>query len=366
MKVMIVVGSSLDRLLSLPVSRALHDRHEEVIVFVDGHLDEEISLSPFETSLLRAPEYILSGAAGPAGQHLSEVMLRFEEILQAERPDVLLVRGGANGALAAALAASQVGTRVAHLEAGERCFNRREPEEVHRLVTDHLSHLHLCSSRPALQHLASEGIIGSAYWIGDVVIDYLNWARPLAEGQSDILTRSRLAPQGYVLLCLGRRGNLDDMGRLSKIVDLINRSTERVVVLTHPRLARSLYTLGWTWAARVTLVEALSYFDLIQLEQNARLIVTDSGRVQREAYHVGVPALTLWEETEWSETVDAGWNTIVGVDAERALRAWREMTPPAARPSLFGDGKTSERLAYLLDGDPLQALWEPLEANTLP
>jgi UDP-N-acetylglucosamine 2-epimerase len=362
MKVMTIVGSSLDRLLSLPISRALRERHEEVIVLVDGRLDEEISLSPYETSLLPAPEYILNGVAGPDGQQLGEVILRFEEILQSERPDVLLVRGGSNGALAGALAASQVGTRVAHLHAGERCFNRRELEEVHRLVTDHLSQLHLCSSRPAIRHLASEGIVGSVYWVGDALIDYLEWAGPLAEAQSDITTRVRLAPQEFVLACIGRRGNLEDKSRLSKIVDLINRSPDRVVVLTHPRLARSLYALGWTWSAKVTVVEPLSYFDLIQLQRNARLIVTDSGRVQREAFHSGVPTLTVWEETEWSETVDAGWNTIVGVDTERALRAWREVTPPAARPRFFGDGKASERLVYLLDGDPLQAPWEPLES----
>jgi len=366
MKVMTVVGSSLDRLLSLPISRALRERHEEVVVFVDGRLDEEISLSPVEAALLRAPEYILSGAAGPEGQQMAEVMLRFEEILHAERPDVLLVRGGTNGALAGALAASQVGIRVAHLEAGERSFNRREAEEIHRLVIDHVSQLQFCASRPAIRHLASEGIVGSAYWVGDVLIDYLEWGRPLAEQHSNIVGRLALPPGGYALVSIGRRGNLTDMGRLAKIVDLVNRSPLPAVVLTHPRLARSLYTLGWTWSAKVILVEALSYFDLIQLEQQARLIVTDSGRVQREAFHAGVPTLTVWEETEWSDTVDSGWNTIVGMDTERALRAWRESEAPASRPAFYGDGRSSERLVYLLDGDPLQAPWESLEAARLP
>jgi UDP-N-acetylglucosamine 2-epimerase len=311
--------------------------------------------------LLRVPDYIVGGVDGPGGLQLAEIMLRMEEILLAERPDVVLVQGGANGSLAAALAASQVGTRVAHVEAGERCFNRREREEVHRLVTDHLSQLHFCVSSMAIRHLASEGIAGSVYWVGDVVLDYLAWARPLAEENSAILSRLGLAPREYCLACLGRRGNLEDMGRLSKIVDLINRASDRVVVLVHPRLARSLYTLGWTWSRKVILAEAVSYFDLVRLEQEAGLIVTDSGRVQREAYYAGVPAVTLWEETEWSETVETGGNTIVGVDIERAQRAWADARAPLALPPVYGDGKASERLVYLLDGDPLHAPWEPLQ-----
>jgi UDP-N-acetylglucosamine 2-epimerase len=351
MKLLSVVGTRPELIQAMPLSLALRPDNEEVMVHTDQHTDPRMSEGFFEELGLPAAKYHLGVEHGPDGRQTAEMMSRLEDILLAEQPELVIVRGDTNSTLAGALAASRLSIPVAHIEAGERTFDRRMPEELNRMITDHVSQYHFCTSRRAVRHLASEGIIGSVYWVGDVLLDALHQMRAREQGGTDVLDRLRLRPREYALVTVHRAENIDDPARLRKIVQTLNLANEPVVFPVHPRTSRSLRELGATFRRHVRLIEPLGFVDMISLESHARLIATDSGGVQREAYYLGVPCLTFREKTEWSETVEAGWNRVVGIEPDRALEVWHDFEPPTARPALYGDGRASHRITALLRGD---------------
>ena len=222
------------------------------------------------------------------------------------------------------------------------------PKEINRLVSDCLADMHFCVSHAAVQHLAAEGIVNSVHWVGDVMLDALLQNRPIARDKSDILSRLELEPGKYALVTIHRAGNTDEPGRLGQIVEVLNRVPETVVFPVHPRTRNALTRMEAVFAPHVRPIEPVGYFDMMMLEENACHIATDSGGVQREAYFLGVPCLTLRDETEWVETVEAGWNKLVGVEPELVLDVWRNFTPPAERPPIFGDGTAAQRIAQIL------------------
>jgi UDP-N-acetylglucosamine 2-epimerase len=246
------------------------------------------------------------------------------------------------------LAASKLHIPVAHVEAGERSFDRRMPEEINRLVSDSLADIHFCVSHTAVQHLAAEGITNSVHWVGDVMLDAMRQNKPLAQGKSDILTRLDLEPKAFALVTIHRAANTDDPVRLRQIVEALNKISETIVFPAHPRTRKALMQLEVHFASHVKLIEPVGYFDMMMLEDNARLIATDSGGVQREAYFLGIPCLTLRDETEWVETVEVGWNKLVGVKPARIVEAWFGFIPPAEQPPIFGDGTAGQRIAQIL------------------
>jgi UDP-GlcNAc3NAcA epimerase len=369
MRFLSVVGTRPELIQAMPLSLALRQDNEEVLVHTDQHTDPQMSEAFFEELGLPAAKYHLGVERGPQGRETAEMISRLEDILLTERPDWVIVRGGTNSTLAGALAASKLTIPVAHIEAGERSFDRRMPEELNRMLTDHVSRYHFCSSRKAVRHLASEGIVGSVYWVGDVLLDALRlmWAR--GQGRTDVLDRLRLRPREYALVTVHRAENTDDPARLRKIVQTVNLANEPVVFPVHPRTSRSLRELGATFRRHVQVIEPLGFADMLTLEGDARLIATDSGGVQREAYFLGVPCLTFREKTEWSETVEAGWNRVVGIEPDRALEVWHEFEPPATRPALYGDGHASQRITALLRGeavDPPSAIADLALSSSLP
>jgi len=225
---------------------------------------------------------------------------------------------------------------VAHIEAGLRSFNRRMPEEINRVVADHLSSLLLCPSDTAVRNLTAEGISRAVHLVGDVMLDVLNWARRRAE-TSGILARCGLREKAYVLATVHRSENTDDVVRLSHILHALNSLDEPVVFPVHPRTRRVIAAAEWRLKPHVKLIDPVGYVDMVTLTGSARLILTDSGGLQKEAYWLGVPCVTLRDETEWVETVDAGWNVLTDLDAG-AVRAALERRPPAEHPPLYGDG----------------------------
>ncbi|HET7010137.1 MAG TPA: UDP-N-acetylglucosamine 2-epimerase [Anaerolineales bacterium] len=344
--------------MATPVSQAIRERHEEVLVLAGAATEAVAERTALEDLGVPTPDYHLGVISGSRGSQMADVMLRLEEILLAESPDLVLVRGGSNVTLAAALAASQLDIRVAHIEAGQRSFHRMGPEETNRLVTDHVARLHLCASRSAVRHLASEGIIGSAYWVGDAMLDARRRVGRIAKERSHILDDLGLVPRRYALAAIERREGFEDQDRVETLAAILRQAPERVVLLAQPRLVRKLTSIGDLGPNVLLPNEWPGVLDRHQLEENARLIVTDSGDVQRAAYHAGVPCLTLWPETEWVETVEAGWNVVVGLDAELVLRTWSEFRPPSARPPVFGDGRAGERIASLLEGESVESRWD--------
>lgn len=350
MKIVSVVGARPEFIQSRPVSLALRREHQEVLVHTGQHYDYLMSQKFFDELGIPAPDHNLEVGSGSHGRQTGEILSRLEDVLLAEKPDWVIVRGDTNSTLAGALAASKLHIPTAHIEAGERSFDRRMPEEINRLVADSIADLHFCASQAAVKHLAEEGVRDSAYWVGDVMLDAMLANLPLARQASNVMARLNLQPGKYALVTVHRAANTDDPSRLKNIIGALNQAREPVIFPVHPRTRQALNAIHIQPDSCVKLVEPQGYFDMLVLEENARLIATDSGGVQREAYFLGVPCLTLRDETEWVGTVEAGWNKLVGADEELILSAWRGFIPPAHKPEIFGDGHAAEKIKSLLTG----------------
>jgi UDP-GlcNAc3NAcA epimerase len=353
LKIISLVGARPEFIQSVPVSQALRRAHREILVHTGQHYDYAMSQAFFDELGIPAPDYNLEVGSGAHSRQTAEILVRLDDVLQAEQPDLIVVRGDTNSTVAGALAASKRHIPVVHVEAGERSFDRRMPEEVNRLVCDSLADLHCCVSGVAVANLAAEGITASAHWVGDVMLDALLLNLPRARRASTLVQRLGVRPGRYTLVTVHRAANTDDPARLARLVAALNGLPEPIVFPAHPRTRRALAALGLTFEPHVRLLEPAGYFDMLALEENASLIATDSGGVQREAYYLGRPCLTLRDETEWSETVLTGWNRLVGVDPERIRAEWFDFAPPAARPPIYGDGTAGERIAGLIDRAPV-------------
>ena len=348
MKILSVVGARPEFVQAAPLSRALRQNHQEVLVHTGQHYDYLMSQAFFDELGIPAPDYNLETGSGSHARQTAEILVRLEEVVLWERPQLVIVRGDTNSTLAGALVASKLHIPVAHIEAGERSYDRRMPEEVNRLVADCVADLFFCASQEAVHRLASEGITQHVYWVGDVMLDAMIHNRPIARRNSSVLARLGLTPGSYALVTIHRAANTGDSSRLSKIVEALNGTSETIVFPAHPRTRKALARIDAQFVDHVKLIEPVAYFDMMMLEENARLIATDSGGVQREAYFLGVPCLTLRDETEWVETVAAGWNKLVGTEPERILDAWFSFRPPMERPPIFGDGTAGQRIAQIL------------------
>jgi UDP-GlcNAc3NAcA epimerase len=280
------------------------------------------------------------------------MLIRSEEVFLAERPDWILVYGDTNSTLAGALAAVKLHIPVAHVEAGLRSFNRRMPEEHNRVLVDHMADLLLCPTQTALDNLAREGITREVHLVGDVMYDAVLHNAKVAEQRSTVLDRLGLQPRAYTLATIHRPRNADDPLRLQSVLDALAEIPEPVVFPVHPRTRQRMaefdLSLPPSAVGRLIPIDPVGYLDMLVLEKNARLILTDSGGMQKEAYFFAVPCLTLREETEWVETVDAGWNRLVGADALAIVRSALEFRPIGSPPPLFGDGQAAAKIAALL------------------
>jgi UDP-N-acetylglucosamine 2-epimerase len=260
------------------------------------------------------------------------------------------VFGDTNSTLAGALAAAKLHIPIVHIEAGLRSYNRRMPEEINRVAVDHMSDLLLCPSATAMRNLAAEGIVKNTYLVGDIMLDVLNWARErIAAQPPKILAQLDLCGAEYVLATVHRSDNTDDAKRLSGILSAINAINEPVVFPIHPRARKALADGKYKLSSSIKLIDPVGHLEMVSLTRSARLVLTDSGGLQKEAYWLGVPCLTLRDETEWVETVEVGWNRLVGSDREMIVEAVRSFVPPPHRPSLYGDGCVAARCAELLN-----------------
>lgn len=333
------------------VSRVLRQRHQEVLLHTGQHYDYEMSGIFFDGLDLPRPDVNLAVGSGWHGAQTGAMLKGIEEVLLAERPDLLLIYGDTNSTLAGALAASKLSVPVAHVEAGLRSFNRRMPEEVNRVVADHLSDLLLCPGDTAVRNLAAEGITRNVHLVGDVMLDVLSWAKEqLAANPSEILERLDVRPQRYILATVHRSENTDDLGRLEQILSAFNALDEPVVFPVHPRVRKVISSACCRIERHVRLIDPVGYLEMVALTGSARSVLTDSGGLQKEAYWLGVPCLTMRDQTEWLETVETGWNTLVGADAKKIIEAVRSFAPNNSRPALYGDGFAAVKCVDLLNG----------------
>jgi UDP-GlcNAc3NAcA epimerase len=351
MKIATILGARPQFIKAAPVSRAL-DRagHTEFMIHTGQHYDYGMSQLFFEELGLPQPDVNLGVGSGTHGRQTGQMLMEIEAHLLAQEPDWVLVYGDTNSTLAGALAAVKLHMPVAHVEAGLRSYNRTMPEEHNRVLTDHCADLLFCPTATAVANLAQEGITDGVHQVGDVMYDAVRQFSAAAEEQSRILEELSLVPHQYLLATIHRPYNTDDPERLQAIFAALARLEEPVILPLHPRTDKMLNVTGIKPAANVCLLEPVGYLDMLALEHKARIILTDSGGVQKEAYFMGVPCITLRPETEWVETVAAGWNLLVDNEIERIVSAVNERQWPQEQPPpVFGDGHAAEEITWLLE-----------------
>ncbi len=351
MKVLTVIGNRPQFIKAAAVSPRLRERHQELLIHTGQHFDDDLSAVFFAELGLPAPDRQLGIALGSNTSQTARMLTALEPVLADEAPDALLVYGDTNSTLAGAVVGAQAGVPVAHVEAGMRSFDRSMPEELNRVLTDHAASLLLCSSEVSAENLRRENVSGTVEVVGDVMVDVALEMQPRLRERTDLVAARGVAPGEYILATAHRAGNVDDPGRLAMLVGVLREMPVPVVFAVHPRTRSRLVAAGLLEqlerAENVVLTPPLGYVELTALLCNARAVLTDSGGVQKEAYFAGVPCITLRPSTEWTETVELGWNTLVDLDAGAALDALRR-EPPPERPPLYGDGHAGERVVSAL------------------
>ncbi len=351
MRIVTVIGNRPQFVKAAAVSSLLRATHEELLVHTGQHYDDELSTVFVEELGIPRPERELGIGGGTNTEQTARMLAALGPLLARERPDAVLVYGDTNSTLAGGLAAAQARIPVAHVEAGMRSFDRAMPEELNRVLTDHLSELLLCPTEVAVANLARESAVGRVELVGDVMADVARLVRPRAQETDGPLREAGVEAGGYLVATAHRAGNVDDPDRLRALVALLRAMPLPVVLPLHPRTRARLEAAGLLDElgsdGRVRVLPPLGYVAFTSLLLRAAAALTDSGGVQKEAYLAGVRCVTLRDSTEWTETVDAGWNTLVDLDAAAALAAL-ERSEPAFRPELYGDGRAGTRVVAAL------------------
>ena len=355
MKIVSVVGARPQFIKAAPVSQALKKAgHTEILVHTGQHYDYGMSQVFFDELNISEPDINLEVGSGHHGWQTGQMLTRIEEVLLGKEPNWVLVYGDTNSTLAGALAAVKLRIPLVHVEAGLRSFNREMPEEHNRVLTDHCSDLLFCPTHTAVDNLAKEGITRGVNLVGDTMYDAVLQFSELAEERSSILKDFGLKSKEYLLATLHRPYNVDLPENLGNILTAFIEIDEPILFAVHPRTQEKIKSLGDSLqfqltSSKVRLVDPVGYLDMLLLEKNARLILTDSGGMQKEAYFFEVPCITLRPETEWVETVEAGWNVVVGSDRSLIVQKARTMQPRAqSQKRMFGDGHASELIVQTL------------------
>jgi UDP-N-acetylglucosamine 2-epimerase (non-hydrolysing)/UDP-GlcNAc3NAcA epimerase len=348
-RVLTVIGNRPQFVKAAAVSDRLRTGATEILVHTGQHYDDELSRVFFDELGLPRPDHRLELGGGTNTSQTARMLAALEPLIAAEEPDVLLVYGDTNSTMAGALAGAQASVPVAHVEAGMRSYDRTMPEELNRVVADHAASLLLCSSERVAETLRGERVAGEVVVVGDVMVDVALMLTPRVRAMTDVLDAYELSAGDYVLATAHRAGNVDDPARLERLVHLLLSVPEPVVLPLHPRTRARLEAADLLdrLAAGVRVVPPLGYLEFAALLANARAVLTDSGGVQKEAYLAGVRCVTLRSTTEWTETVDAGWNALVDLDADAATAALARPLP-SERPPLYGDGRAGERVVEAL------------------
>ena len=345
-----IVGARPQFVKLAPVSSALRKKHDEIIIHTGQHYDYRMSAQFFEELAIPAPDYNLDVGSGSHGAQTALMLAAIEQVLMQECPDWVVVFGDTNSTLAGALAAAKLGIPIAHVEAGLRSFNRAMPEEINRVVTDHLSTCLFCPTEYAQTQARREGITQGVEVVGDVMYDVLLQMQAMLNARAATLLASfHITPHDYMLATVHRPINTDDPEAMRHIAHALNKLEMRIIFPIHPRTRMRLQGSDIEWGKHIEFIEPVGYLDMLALEHAAYRILTDSGGVQKEAFLLGVPCVTLREETEWPETVEAGWNTLVGSRWQAIIEAVYQPKPAPASCNPFGEGNAAVRIAQSLD-----------------
>ncbi|MGP4078978.1 non-hydrolyzing UDP-N-acetylglucosamine 2-epimerase [Pseudalkalibacillus sp. R45] len=344
MKVITILGARPQFIKAAPVSRVLRKNHIEKIVHTGQHYDKNMSDIFFEELHIPKPDYHLGIGSASHGKQTGEMLIEIEKILLEEKPDYVLVYGDTNSTLAGSLAASKLHIPVVHVEAGLRSFNKKMPEEINRIMTDHVSEFLFCPTETAVRNLNDENIHHNVLNVGDVMYDAVLYNQQLAE-KSNILTDKGLEEDNYHLITVHRAENTDSIENITNILESFSKIDAVKVWPIHPRTKNKLNDLGMDLhrIPNLKIIEPVGYLDMIKLVKSASKVLTDSGGVQKEAYFMETPCVTLREQTEWVETLEDGANVIVGTDVDKIVSYATSDTKPNYK-NVFGDGKASEKI----------------------
>jgi len=353
MKIISVVGARPQFIKLSSLSKELRKKHREIILHTGQHYDDELSRVFFSELSIPKPDYNLGIGSAEHGEQTGKMLKAIEEVLTFEKPDLVIVYGDTNSTLAGALAAAKQNIPVAHVEAGLRSFVKSMPEEINRVLTDHVSSLLFCPTPTSVKNLKREGMTKGVHLVGDVMYDSLRENLSVAKKKSKIMKKLNLQKKEFYLITIHRAENTDIRKNLKKITQILKNLDKKVVFPIHPRTRKRLseFKLLERLFSKndLLLIDPVSYLDMLVLEKNTRCVLTDSGGVQKEAFFLKTPCLTLREETEWVETVESGWNFVVRLEFEKIKQNLNKTVKPSKSHGIpFGQGKASQKITEVL------------------
>ncbi len=347
-KILTVVGARPQFIKAAPVSREIRKSFKEILVHTGQHYDSNMSDVFFDELHIPKPDYNLEIGSGGHGEQTGHMLIELEKVVLKEKPDYILIYGDTNSTLAGALVGAKLHIPVLHVEAGLRSYNRRMPEEINRVLADQVSDVLFCPTETAVKNLKKEGITKGVYNVGDVMYDAVLYNTEIALKKSKILKNLAIKPKKYALCTIHRAENTDDKKRLTSIFNALTDSDMNIILPLHPRTKKYLNEynlLNKKSEKNIKIIDPVGPLDMLALEIGAKLIITDSGGVQKEAYFMEVPCVTLRDETEWVETVESGNNVIVGADYNKIQRALKEKRKfKNSRKKYFGDGRAAKKI----------------------
>jgi UDP-N-acetylglucosamine 2-epimerase (non-hydrolysing) len=352
MKIVSIVGARPQFIKASVVSRGIREKFKEILCHTGQHYDYEMSKVFFDQLRIPEPEYNLGVGSEYQGEQTGKMLTEIEKVLLKEKPDFVLVYGDTNSTIAGALAAVKMHIPVGHVEAGLRSFDKSMPEEINRILTDHSSDFLFAPTQTAVNNLKREDITKGVYLTGDVMYDVLLNNLKIAE-KSDILKKIGIKPGKYLLTTIHRQSNADNKENLSNILEALSETDKKFVFPIHPRTEKMInqYKLKNKIGKNIIITKPVGYFDFLWLQKNSLKILTDSGGIQKEAYLLKIPCITLRENTEWVETINDGWNILVGSNKKRILNAINNFKPTHIQKKVFGDGNASKKIIKILTKD---------------
>lgn len=346
-----IVGARPQFVKEAVLSKLLRQNHEELLIHTGQHYDYALSTQFFQELELPEPDYSLGCGSASHAVQTARMLIALEEVVAKEQIDWMIVYGDTNSTLAAALVAAKLHIPIAHVEAGLRSFNRAMPEEVNRIVTDHLASRLFCPTETARRQANCEGLFQGVEFVGDVMYDLFLQVQPELDKRADLLlSRFHIAPQQYIVTTIHRQANTDERTALNAIAQALNKIDMPIIFPLHPRTQACLQKYDIQLKKHIQFIEPTSYLDMLALQRAAYRIITDSGGIQKEAFWQHVPCITLRDETEWVETVQSGWNVLVGTQWPLILEALAKPTPLSSPEDAFGKGDAGKRIVQSWQG----------------